>query len=200
MKHFFIFFLILFQLKILAQTNATKYNFSKKITEVTGDLNKDNLPDKVIVTQDIIHEDAPYRLQIFFIQPNGQFKLIVTSINIIEPQYPHGRNGYYSGNSFNELTIKKGVLTINFGLIRGYIEHKFRYQNGNFELIGFHKVYSDGLSEMQTTDFNLSTGIRIEKTERYDDSEGITSNTEKKIRIRPLPKLQDVIPFENQLY
>ena len=30
--------------------------------EVEGDLNKDSLPDKAIVTQDTLNENAPYRL------------------------------------------------------------------------------------------------------------------------------------------
>ena len=66
-------------------------------------------------------------------------------------------------------------------------------------MIGFYKIYADGFSEDQTIDFNLLTGIRIEKTENYQTDE-VIRKTKKKILIRPLPKLQDVIPFENELY
>jgi acetyl-CoA C-acetyltransferase len=75
-----------------------KYTPRHKIMEIAGDLNKDNLLDKVIVTQDTLHENAPYRIQVFFKQPNGKSKLVVTSTKIIEPQYPNGRNGYRYGN------------------------------------------------------------------------------------------------------
>jgi hypothetical protein len=166
---------------------------------VEGDLNKDKLVDKVVITQDTLNENAPYRLQVFFKEANGQSKLIASSTKIIEPQYPDGRDGYSLGNRFSDVTIKYGVLSVNFELLRGHYEHKFRFQNGNFELIGFSMAYSDGVNAVTTTDFNLSTGIRTEKKERYD-IEKVISNTKKKILIRPLPKLQDVVPMENELY
>jgi hypothetical protein len=199
MKHFILIIFTLFQNNSFAQAHTSKFNFDYKIMEIVGYLNKDNLPDKVIVTQDTIHENAPYRLQVFFKEPNGQSKLIVTSTKIIEPQYPNGRNGYTTGNGFSDVTINKGILSVNFELLRGHFEHKFRFQDKNFELIGFSKVYSDGLGVMTTTDFNLSTGIRIEKLEDYETGK-VLSKKKKKILIRPLPQLQDITPMENELY
>ena len=199
MKQLILTIFVLIRISSFAQTETTKYNFDHKIMEISGDLNKDNLLDKVIVTQDTLNENAPYNLQIFFKQSNGKFKPIVSSMKIIEPQYPDGRDGYRTGNGFSEISIKNGVLSVNFELLRGHFEHKFRYQNDNFELIGFSEVYSDGLGLLYLTDFNLSTGIRIEKSKRYD-SEKVLSNTKKKILIRPLPKLQDVTPMANELY
>lgn len=199
MRQFILTILILFQLDSFAQTDTVNYNFDHKIMEVIGDLNKDNLPDKVIVTQDTLNENAPYRLQVFFKEPNGEFKLIVTTTKIIEPQYPNGRNSYQTGNGFSSITIENGILSVNFKLLRGHFVHKFRFQNGNFELIGFSEAYSDGLGVMTIIDFNLSTGVRIEKSERYD-TDKVLSNTKKKIMIRPLPKLQDITPMKNRLY
>ena len=190
---------IAFQLNCFAQSDKQKNNFDYKMIEVLGDLNKDGLLDKAIVSQDTLNENAPYRLQIFFKQTNGQLNLIATSTKIIESQYPNGRDGWRTGNGFSNITIKQGVLTVHFELMRGHYEHKFRFQNGNFELIGFSKVSSEGHGEMETIDFNLSTGIRIEKIERTDTNK-VLSNKKKKILVRPLPKLQDVIPFENDLY
>ena len=184
-----------------AQTKTKKDPFTFLVTTVLGDLNKDNLEDKIIVTQDTINENAPYKLQIYFAQPNGEFKLIATSTKIIAPQYPDGRDGYRTGDGFMDVTINKGIVSVNSGLLRGHFEHKFRYQNGNFELIGFSYVSSDGHGIMSTTDFNLSTGIRIEKTENYgEEDETAPTTIKKKILIRPLPKIQDVEPFENELY
>lgn len=192
-------FLILLQLNSFAQQKNAKLNFDYKIIEVVGDLNKDSLPDKVIVTQDTLNEKAPYKIEVFFKEPNGKLKLIVSSTKLIEAQYPDGRDGYFTGTAFSEVTIIKGILSVNMELLRGHYEHKFRYQNGNFELIGFSEVFSDGQGVMTTTDFNLSTGIRIEKSERYD-TDKLLSLKKKKILIRPLPKLQDIVPFENQYY
>ncbi|ENA1802989.1 hypothetical protein ABF179_002410 [Flavobacterium psychrophilum] len=199
MKQISLIVLILFEINSFAQTNTENYNFCHKIMEIAGDLNKDNLLDKVIVTQDTLNENAPYRIQVFFKQPNGKLKLVVTSTKIIEPQYPDGRNGYKTGNGFSDVTIEKGILSVNFELLRGHFEHKFRFQNGNFELIGYTEAQSNGRGEIYYVDFNLSTGIKIEKIENYE-TDKIVSNKKSKIIIRPLPKLQDIQPFENDDY
>ncbi|CAD0009981.1 hypothetical protein [Flavobacterium chungangense] len=194
-------FLLLICVTSFSQSKNEKDTFTFLVTKVIGDLNKDNLDDKVIVTQDTINQESPYKLQIFFAQPNRQFKLIAASTKIIAPQYPNGRDGYRTGDGFLDATINKGIVSVNFGLLRGHFEHKFRFQNGNFELIGFSYISSDGHGTIYTTDFNLSTGIRLEKTESYGEEEDrVLSNTKKKILIRPLPKIQDVEPFENELY
>lgn len=201
MKKLILLLLLLICADTFSQTNNKKDSFTFLVTKVLGDLNKDNLEDKVIVTQDTINQNSPYKLQIFFAQPNGEFKLIATSTKIIAPQYPNGRDGYQTGDGFIDITINKGVVSVNFGLLRGHFEHKFRFQNGNFELIGFSSVLSDGQGTMYTTDFNLSTGIRIEKTENYgEEDDKVASNIKKKILIRPLPKIQDVEPYQNELY
>jgi hypothetical protein len=197
MKKLILLILLLICADAFSQTKKDTFTFL--VTKVIGDLNKDNLEDKVIVTQDTINQKSPYKLQIFFAQPNGEFKLIAISTKIIAPQYPDGRDGYKTGNGFSDITIEKGVVSVNFELLRGHFEHKFRFQNGNFELIGFSEVNSGGRGAMTTIDFNLSTGVRIEKEERYDIDK-VISYTKKKILIRPLPKLQDVEPFENELY
>ncbi|WP_148233478.1 hypothetical protein [Pseudopedobacter saltans] len=94
MKKLILIILTVFQLNCFAQTSKQEYNFNYKVKEVLGDLNKDDLLDKVIITQDTLNENAPYRLQIFFQQPDRQFKLIATSVKMIEAQYPYGRDGY----------------------------------------------------------------------------------------------------------
>lgn len=198
MKKSILLILLLIGIDVFSQANNKKDTFTFLVSKVLGDLNKDNLEDKVIVTQDTVNQKSPYKLEIFFAQPNGEFKLIATSTKIIAPQYPDGRDGYRTGDGFIDVTIKKGIVSVNFGLLRGHFEHKFRFQNENFELIGFSYVSSDGRGTMYTT--NLSTGIRIEKEESYGEDDKAPSITKKKILIRPLPKIQDVEPFENELY
>lgn len=193
-------FIILFPLFFSAIIFAQKNNFNKTITKVKGDLNKDGLVDYVQVSQDTVSTTAPYKLEIYFAETNGNFKKIVSTTKAIDAQYPDGKNGYYNGNSFYKIDIVKGVLSIQNELIRGNFEHKFRYQNGNFELIGFSQVYSDGQGTMGKIDFNLSTGIRIKTTEPYGEDDFPKTNSKKKIVIKPLPKLQDFAPFENEYY
>lgn len=195
MPKFIFLFVFLFSAMLSAQNN-----FTKEITKVKGDLNKDGLIDYVQVLQDTISETAPYKLEIYFAETNGTFKKIISTIKAIDPQFPEGRNGYYNGNSFYEITIIKGILSIHNELIRGNFEHKFRYQNGNFELIGFSQVYSDGQGTMGMIDFNLSTGIRIKTTEPYGEDDFPKTKNQTKMMIRPLPKLQDFTPFKTEYY
>ena len=188
-------FVFLFSAMLSAQNN-----FPKEITKVKGDLNKDGLIDYVQVLQDTVSETAPYKLEIYFAETNGTFKKIISTIKAIDPQFPEGRNGYYNGNSFYEITIIKGILSIHNELIRGNFEHKFRYQNGNFELIGFSQVYSDGQGTMGMIDFNLSTGVRIKTTEPYGEDDFPKTKNQTKMMIRPLPKLQDFTPFKTEYF
>ena len=192
MKLVFFLFLLL-PVQLFAQNN--KAQFSHKILEVSGDLNKDRLADKVVVTQDTIQESAPFRLQIFLAQPDGTDQLFVTTTNLIEPQYPNGRSGFTSGSSLADISIKNNVLTVSFDLIRGTFTYKFRLQNDNFELIGYNEAQVNG-GQIYSIDFNLSTGIKIGKTGNIG-SDKIISNAKRKVLIRPLPKIQDLIPFEN---
>lgn len=199
MNKVFLLILICISTVLSGQNVEMKDRFIKEITRVKGDLNKDGISDLVIVTQDTIEDTSPYRLQIYFGQPNGRFKLIDSTEKVIQPEFNNGKDGYKHGNGFSEITIKNGVLSINNLLLRGHFEHKYRFQNGHFELIGFSMVCSDGRGVMTTTDFNLLTGIRIEKSERYDTTQ-ILSDTKKKILIRPLPKLGGFELFNNELY
>ena len=186
-------------LDLFAQHETKKDNFNFTVTKVAGDLNKDNLIDKVVVLQDTMNDKAPYKLQIFFNQGNGSYKLISSSTKIIEPAFPDGKAGFKDGHEFSGITINNGVVIINNELLRGHYEHKFRYQNGYFELIGFSHVSSGGIGVMYTTDFNLATGERIEKEERYDIDK-VLKNKKTKIIIRPLPRLDNFKPFESHLF
>lgn len=102
------------------------------------------------------------------------------------------RNSYL-GNGFDRLSIPNGVLWTETAFIRGHMEHKFRYQNNKFELIGYTYVNSDGLvGKMYLVDYNLSTGRRIEILDCYD-SEEPEGRVEKIIKLNPLP---DIFNFE----
>ncbi|WP_264530278.1 hypothetical protein [Flavobacterium sp. N502540] len=199
MKRLLLMNFILIQFFANSQTINLKENFNFKITEVKGDLNNDKLDDKVVVMQDTVNEITPFKLEIFFANSNGDYKTIATSRKIIAPQYPNGRNGFLTGNSLENITIKKNIVIVNYGLLRGHLEHKFRFQNGNFELIGYSATYLENPQIIRIIDFNLSTGLRYEKMEKVGTDE-IESKSTTKVVIRPLPKIQDVEPFENDLY
>lgn len=197
MKHFFfILTCLLLQTVLFAQNDTCKDSFDYLIAVVHGNLNKDHLPDKAVVTQDTINKKAPFRLQLFFKEPGGQYRLVESSTQIIEPQYPDGKDGFYTGNSFLKITIRKGVLCIRNELLKGHYEYFFRYQHNRFELIGFSESQSDGRGKMYFTDFNLITGIKIKQTDNYETGKMI-SRTKTKLLLRPFPAFRELVPFEN---
>jgi hypothetical protein len=201
LKQFFIlcFFTSLLQVIVYGQASSNKNSFNHIITTIKGDLNNDKLPDSVIVLQDTLNNKAPYRLQIFFKHPDAGYHLVIQNDSAIEAEFPDGKESMLPGSRFSYIHIKAGVITMNTELLRGYYEYKFRYQNGYFALIGFKQDHSDGDGNATTTEFNLSTGIQLEKIERYDTGK-IISSTKKKIKINPLQNLKGFIPFSTTLY
>ena len=187
-------FLLLLAVAVSASAQQAG-KFNKIVKKVKGDLNKDGKEDLVTITQDEAGKEGTYKLDIYFAQPDGKMKLIVSSTKAIEP----GKTAAIDGKELGDVTITNGVLSIYEQLLRGNYTHKFRYQNGNFELIGYTDILSDGQGQMTTIDFNLSTGTRIELVERYD-TDKVISKQSKKVMIRPLPRLQDFEPYQNDQY
>jgi len=198
-KLFFLPVIVLFPSFLYSQLKNPKQKFSKTVYVTKGDLNKDNISDSVVVLQDTLDDISPYRIKIFLSNANKEYFLSVESDSAIEPQFPNGKESYSNPATFSDVTITSCVLIITSQLTRGHYEHKFRYQNGNFELIGFSEGGSDGHGVMYTTDFNLSTGILLEIAERYD-SDKLLSKKKKIVKIRPLPKLQNFKPFQSDIY
>lgn len=185
-------------LDIQAQVNLAPDRYNYIVEEVFGDLNKDGSADKVVISQDTLSDKAPYKLQIFLRKSGGFEKAVVSTTKFIQPQFPYGREDHRSFSSLGTIEINRGLLVITFDLIRGSFTYKFRFQNGNFELIGYSEVgvIAGGL---YTIDFNLSSGTRIRKTETVDTNK-LVEREEEKLLIRPLPKLQDISAHVNDDY
>ena len=166
---------------------------------VKGDLNKDTFADSVVVLQDTLNNISPYRLKIYLTKPSGKYFLSTLSDSAIKPEFPGGKDEYGNGSGFSEITIHSGILSINYVVIRGHYEHKFRYQNGNFELIRFTSVYSDGQGIMYSTDYNLSKGTLLKISERYD-TDKMLSKKWKILKVKNLLKLQSFSPFLTDKY
>lgn len=197
MKKLILFTFLSLQVCAFAQQKKKADRFDTKIREAEGDLNGDGLADKVILSMDTIAADVPLRLQIFFAQANRTLKLVTSTTQLIEPQYPNG--GKYSGRQIPNFEIEKGKLIIISDTGHGQSLHTFKYQNGNFELVHFFKVYWDGKNTTTETDFNLLTGMKTLKSKSLG-SEKINNQTKSKVLIRPLPKIQDLVAFENKPY
>lgn len=199
MKNTFLTVLFLSQICVFSQ-QTRKEKFNLYITDSKGDLNNDSYIDKIVVTGDTINDKIPYKLEIFFAQPNGKFKLIASTIKIIEAQYPNGKKGLQSQNKIPDFLIEKGNLIIVYDIEKGHSAYTFRFQNGNFELINTQKITMINQDQGTTLDeeFNFLTGARTQKIQSYSDKTIIKKK--KKILIRPLPKIQDIQPFKNEFY
>lgn len=199
MKKTLLVILVLIQTGSYAQNKKPKDPFNVQVRADEGDLNKDGLKDKVVVMMDTISDKIPLRLQVFFSQPNKKSKLVVSSTQIIEPQYPAGRNGKHTDNQIPNFFIEDGDLKMLSDIKNGQSEHKFRFQNGNFELIYVWQTTYDGKNTTTETVFNLLTGIRTVSTHLLGTNKD-SIKSKNKITIRPLPKLQDFIPFKTKYY
>lgn len=183
---------------VLSKPLSAQENFNVVVSMAKGDLNKDLLADSIVVTQDTAADTSPYRLEIYFAKKEGGYQQNIQTDKAINEQHPNGKDGYREGYGFSNVSIKGGVIALHCQLIRGYFIHRFRYQNGNFELIGY-SCKTTNPAGVSFADFNLSTGVYLETMES-DDPEQKRMKSRKIIKVRPLPKLQDFVPYSNDLY
>jgi hypothetical protein len=195
MKRIIVLFLVLVQTAVYAQQKKVKDNFTVQIRLEKGDLNRDGLTDKTVITMDTIDASVPLRLQIFFLQPNKKFKLVFSSTDVIEPQYV---NGVHTKNTIPYFFIEKGFLLMSSEKNDVRYEHKFIYKNGIFQLLKISSVVYDGQNATTETVFDLVAGVRTETLESLDP-EKETKKKIKKMMIRPLPTLQNLRTFGNKL-
>lgn len=166
-------------------------NYSTTIFRVIGDLNKDKKEDLVLVKADTLDKHHPYLLEIFFQNKEGEYDKILSSEKAIIPMFPYAN--FRTVSHLEELTIKNGVLIFVNQLIKGNFTHKFRYQNGNFELIGYSS--NSAIGYLEFVDYNLSTGERVVK--RTDLATDEIISIDKTIeKIRPLPTIQNSSPLD----
>jgi len=110
----------------------------KIIQEVNGDLNKDGLDDYVFVIAG--KQDESRRGIVIAFNKGGDYENVLENRNI----FSYDKEQYvWAGDPVHEVTITKGVLNIktvfrhgNGAIFHSY-SYKFRYQNADFELIGY---------------------------------------------------------------
>lgn len=196
-KQFIIICLMVFSIFTNAQTQTSKSSFTALVREETGDLNDDGLADKVIIKMDTANITRPLQLEIFFKQKDSKYRLVASSTKLLAPQY--FKDGKYAGNVLPDVEIENGILTILTERDGNHPQHQFRFQNGNFELIHYFNVIWDGKNTTTETKFDLVSGNYSVESQQLGSDE-VTLLEKKKMVLKPLPKLQDFVPFENQLY
>lgn len=184
---------------VYSQTTPGITEFNFLVSEASGDLNNDGLKDQVLVFQDTLAETAPYLLEIYFAKENGTKEKFISTETAILPDFPDGRAGLSSGGGFWEVVIEESVLVIRNELLRGNYNHRFRFKDGKFELIGFSYRESDGRGRFYSTEYDLITGILDKKTENYETDEVLEQSREI-IKVSTFPSLLSFVPFAHRFF
>jgi hypothetical protein len=165
----------------------------KVLKQAEGDLNKDNVPDAALVLASLQEDgdsleatEAPRPLLILLKQADGAYVLSGTNPDLILCKMCGG----VFGDPLEDLKIQRGVVVITHygGSNQKWgTTHRFRFQDGDWYLIGETKMSHDGLSgEHHETDKNLVTGDVIETD---TDDKGRTTTKKTKAPKVPLQRL-----------
>lgn len=177
----------------------------KKIAEVKGDLDKDGKDETVLVFDTdktaSDYERAPgekdYK-RVFYILKNEQGLLKIWKENSTL-LYSSGL-GFYPGDNILDIQIKNNCLVVEQSFFSNsrhtqVNKHTFRFQNGDFYLIGSYDNFADTCDFDFTNEINFSTGKVVVDREysSCDEDTKIPENVHKDFihRLKTLIKMDD---------
>lgn len=206
-----IFFFLLIILSCKAQNSEPSDFIPKGFTEFEkyfGDLNKDSLEDCVLIikktdTANIVTNrfdkkvDINRRGIIVLFKKEKSYQLADKNYNCFLSENEDG-GVYFPPELW--IDIKNGKLYIHYDHGRyGYWEYTFRFQNSNFELIGFDSSSNRGPVTLTETSINFLTKKKLVKENTNEDAErGEESfkETWSTIKIENLIKLSEIKDFD----
>lgn len=176
-------FIILFSTLIaLGQDFPIPENY-EMIDTIYGDLDQDGIQELVVAYNTMkedtqyLDEGIPRELIIYKIQ-NSKWNIWQRSLQALYGS----QDGGMMGDPFGEIEIKNGVLLIsqNGGSSWkwGHTD-KYRFQDGEFYLIGYTGTYGKLCEYWEEIDFNLMTGELVVKKE-FEDCENSTQEIYKR--------------------
>ncbi|TVZ49859.1 hypothetical protein [Olleya sp. Hel_I_94] len=204
-------FLLLTVIGCKAQDKETSDFIPKGYVEFEkyfGDLNKDGQDDCVIVikqtdTNNIVTNRFDKKVDrnrrgIIVLFKNGKgFELADKNYNCFSSENEDG-GVYFSPDLWIE--IKNEKLYVHYGHGRyGYWEYTFRFQNSNFELIGYDSSSNRGPVTSTETSINFLTKKKLIKENTNENAEGgdeIFKETWNNIEIENLIKLSEIKDFD----
>lgn len=187
MKKIFLLLTIFTVVPIFSQENKNHY---KMVKDAMGDLNKDGLLDKVLLSLNTNDPTQPLKLQIFFLGSDRKFKSVFSSTDVFDSQYP---NGKYGGNQIPDIRIENNNLIIYKEIGDIKLEQTFRYNKGKFELIYVTKIVWDGKETTVNTKTDLILGTMTEVIQILGSKKA--KKNQKKISINSLPTLDNTKSF-----
>lgn len=191
LSQYIVLLLLLATANLYSQKTIIKDNYTSQVQKEEGDLNNDKQNDKVMIKMDLKDESRPLRLQIFLSQPDKKLQMVVSSIKIIESQYPTNKKGEHNGNPIPDFFIEDGNLKMLTDINNRKSSYKFRLNQNNFELIKISRVLWDGKNKTFETEIDLIAKTKIEFEQELGSDE-ILNKRKKEIKINLLPKIQDL--------
>jgi hypothetical protein len=191
------------QAKTYSNTITTPKGF-KKIGEATGNLDRNRIKEKVIVYNTKREGEMGTEREIhIYKKRRGKWKLWHKSIGAVLSS-DHG--GMWR-EPFESVKIQRRTIVLkHFGGSRGTwsYTHRFRYQKGNWKLIGATIELNDRLCTdgSEKFDYNLSTGKIIYKKVPAYVKNDVCVNKKAKIvkfrrKLKRLPNMDGFYPGEN---
>jgi hypothetical protein len=175
---------------------------------IKGDFNKDGLEDCILIIKGtdkskIIQDEYRGELDrnrrgiIALLNKNGGYELAVKNYDCFSSENEDG-GVYYAPELYIE--VKNGKLYVDYAHGRyGYWKYTFRYQNSDFELIGYDASSNHGPVILTETSINFLTRKKIVNqnvNENTYDGDEIFEKTETKIARTKLLKLSEIKDFD----
>jgi hypothetical protein len=151
------------------------------VKKIQGDFNKDNQADYVIIIKgtnkdNLVKDEYRGELDrnrrgiIIALKKNNQYELVLKNSDCFSSENEDG--GVYFAPEL-DVNVEKGNLLIHYAHGRyGYWTYKFRYQNSDFELIGYDSSQDRGPVVERSVSINLMTKKMLTKTNINQDAEG----------------------------
>lgn len=192
------------------KTNPLEFipNGYELFSRTEGDLNKDGKTDVVLMikaTDPKKWVDDEYRGRlnrnrrglIILFKRDGGYELAAENDECFTSENEDGC-AYYPPEL--SLSIQKNILVLNYAYGRyGYWEYIFRYQNNDFELIGYNSYSCRGGVTLGITEVNFSTRTYVHKENvnaEEEDEEEVFKVKTVKFKRKNLIKLTEITDFD----
>ncbi|MGV8995057.1 MAG: hypothetical protein ACOH1O_13235 [Flavobacterium sp.] len=184
------------------------------VSEIRGDLNKDGLEDVVLIIKatnksKIIQDETRGEMDknrrgiIILFNKGNHYELALEKRDCFSSENEDG-GVYYPPELYP--TIEKGNLIINYSHGRyGYWSYTFRFQKGDFELIGYDRSSNRGPVPQTETSINFLTQKKLtrdnlNKEDNGDDYVENFKDTWETINTKDLLKLSEIKDFDELTY
>ena len=190
MKNLFLILMISASVPLFSQEKQTMMQY-KMIKDIKGDLNKDGLEDKILLSAHPTDAKQPLKIQIFFLGSDRKFKSVFTSTDIFETA--HSSDQKYTTP---DIKIENNNLIIATNTHDVKLEQTFRFNKTKFELIAVHKIQGDETDNRIETKIDLLNATLIEIKKPAGAKK--PKKTQKTISVNALPTLDNIKSFDHE--